>query len=92
MKISFNYDTNKFKALELYAEPKGINVDTELVQAIENTGQSTNGGIQNEEESNDRSGSAGCYRSCRNRMYVSCQCQGLWIWQIPLNKMYNPLP
>lgn len=35
MKISFNYDTNKFKALELYAEPKGINIDTELVQAMD---------------------------------------------------------
>ena len=35
MKISFNYDTNKFKALELYAEPKGININTELVQAMD---------------------------------------------------------
>lgn len=35
MKISFNFDSNKLKALEMYAEQKGISIDGELVQAME---------------------------------------------------------
>ena len=35
MKISFNYDSNKLKALELYAEQKGVSIEGELVQAME---------------------------------------------------------
>ena len=35
MKISFNFDSNKLKALEMYTEPKGISIEGELTQAME---------------------------------------------------------
>ena len=35
MKISFNYDSNKLKALEMSAEQKGVSIEGERVQAIE---------------------------------------------------------
>ena len=35
MKISFNFDSNKLKALEMYTEPKGISIEGELVQAMD---------------------------------------------------------
>ena len=36
MKVMFNYDREKMKALEMYAEQKGVSLQDELAQAADN--------------------------------------------------------